>query len=226
MVYVFLAIALLLVAVLLTRLRVRLLLSPERKILFVGLGRSGPEVDFIARVICIKLFGLKVRQIEMQKSSKVEAEVSSESGHWRPTKLETVKPSEAPRPKRHRSWKLLLEILASSTRALWQYVAGLVKGVIVEEAEGELALGFDSPDVTGRVYGYYMALAGMVPLLTRRFALNPDFSGKGVAGRARVSLAVPMYVIVYRTVILLAKLPIRKIIKYSRGEKKGESHGE
>jgi hypothetical protein len=224
MFYFTLIIALLLTAFLLTRLRLRVLLTPERKFLFVGLGRTGPEFDFVDRVIRVKLFGLKIRQIPMPKSRKQATE--EEAKPIQATRLETAQTPKAPEVKRRRSFRLLLGILSESTIALWQYAVSLLKGIIVEEAEGELSLGFASPDVTGRVYGYYMALAGIAPVLAGRFVWTPNFSGESVTGRLKVSIALPMYVLIFRTVVLIARLPIRKIVKYSRGVTKGERHGE
>jgi hypothetical protein len=228
MMYILLVVVLLIAMFLRARLRIRLHLSPERKLLFVGLGRTGPEFDFVDRVIRIKLFGLKIRQVTMRK-----AEREAENGL--PEQVDTSSPSvepaarkksDVPKVKRHRPFSLLLQIISESGRALWNFVVAIFKGVIVEEAEGELTFGFDSPDTTGKLFGYYHAVAFAMPGLTKRLNIIPDFSGKVATGRAKVTLALPMWVLAYRIGRLITQVPIRKIIRYSRGETKGARHGE
>jgi hypothetical protein len=228
MMYFLLAVVLFIAMFLMVRLRVRLHLSPERKLLFVGLGRTGPEFDFVDRVIRIKLFGLKIGQITMRKAEQDTEEGLAEQADTlaRPAEPATEKKSGVSKPKRHRPFSLLLQIVSESGRAIWNFVVAIFKGVIVEEAEGELTLGFDSPDTTGKMFGYYHAVAFAMPGLTNRLNIMPDFSGKVATGRAKVTLALPMWVLVYRTGRLITQVPIRKIIRYSRGETKGARHGE
>ncbi len=216
--YLLIILALLMAAFMLTRLRLRFQLSPERRLLFVGFGRTGPEFDFVNRVVTIRLFGVTVKKSAMQRKPKTVTAL--------PKHAETGEDQErATKPKRRRG-PFPLGILTESVGALWRFVIGIIKGIIVEEAQGELALGFASPDVTGKVYGYYNAVAWMAPALTERFTWSPVFSGKTFGGTARVTVALPMYVVVYRTILLVTRLPIRKIITYWRSKPKGERHGQ
>ena len=57
MIYLLSAVLVLFVAFLLTRVRIRLEIAPERRILFVGLGRTGPE----ARAEMMKRFGEAIK---------------------------------------------------------------------------------------------------------------------------------------------------------------------
>lgn len=218
MLYFLLILGLLVAAFLLTRLRLRFQLAPERRILFVGFGRSGPEFDFVNRTVTVRLFGLTVKKAPMKTESATVAET--------PKEVEAKPDSPRPaKPKKHRG-RFPFTIVTESVGALWRYLVGILKGIIVEEAEGELALGFESPDVTGKIYGYYHAVVWMAPALTERFTWSPVFSGKTVNGRARITLALPMYVVVFKTIVLITQLPIRKIIRYWRSEPKGERHGQ
>ena len=63
MLYVLFIIAVLIAVVLSLRIRFRVQLSSERQLLFVGLGRSGPEWDFATRAGAIKIFGLKIKTL-------------------------------------------------------------------------------------------------------------------------------------------------------------------
>jgi hypothetical protein len=211
----------LLVATLLLRLRVGCHLSPEKKVAFVRLGRSGSEYDLGRKVMVIRLFGMKVREIGFEAKAKA---VKGQVVESEPTESATP---EAVKPKKEvsRPFSLLLEILNESGQVIWKFVVAVFRAVVVEEAEGELAFGFESPDVTGRVFGYYHAIAWVAPSVTGRVNVVPVFSGKTFSGRARVTIALPLYVLVYRVGRLVVQMPIRKIIRYARGIQKGANHG-
>jgi hypothetical protein len=215
----------LIVITLLLRIRVGCDLGPEKKLVFARIGRTGSEFDFTTKRMIIRLFGMRMKEVVMSGDRKTEpAETPAEpeaDGETAP-----ARPKSKPKEKRVRPFSLLMEIVSESSKALWHFVVAILKGVIVEEAMGELSIGFDSPDVTGKAFGYYHAVAWAAPSLANRVSITPVFTEKVMTGKARVTLALPVYVLVYRTGNLLVQMPIRKIIRYSRGIQKGANHGK
>jgi hypothetical protein len=219
------SILILVVAILLLRIRVGCDLGPEKKLVFARIGRTGSEFDFTTKRMVIRLFGMRIKEVVMfggKKAGRVEtpAEPVPEADTIQ------AEPKSMPKVKRVRPFSLLLEIVSESSKALWRFVVAILKGVIVEEAQGELSIGFDSPDVTGKAFGYYHAIAWAAPTLANRISITPVFTEKIVTGKARVTLALPVYVLVYRLGKLFVQMPIRKIIRYSRGIQKGANHGK
>jgi hypothetical protein len=213
MIYLLAAIFILGVTVLLLRVRLRLELSPERRILFVGLGRTGPEFDFIKREGVLKLFGLRLKRFSLEKSLPAEHRIQT------PSTPESETPPSA--PPRHRSWRLLLKIIPQFLSAFWQFAVGILKATIVEQAEAEIEAGFDTPDVTGQVFGFYQAALATVPTLFTRISFMPNWTGRSFSGSARLSLAWPVYRLLWQTILLIWRLPKREIWKLVIGEKKG-----
>lgn len=211
MLYVILIIGLLLVAITLLRIRVRFELSRDERLLFVGLGRSGHEQDFVARVGWIKLFGMRVKTLRPEE--KKEPTVKSAKKKKKPEKKKT---------ERQRSIKDGLAMVPGVFRALNNYLWSLIRSVRVEELDGEIEAGFDSPDTTGQAYGYYQAALATVPSVAGRLRFTPDWSGPSFNGSARVALAIPLYKIILRTIVLIFKLPLRKLVKLAIGRKKGD----
>ncbi|MCP4684479.1 MAG: hypothetical protein GY867_03425 [bacterium] len=101
----------------------------------------------------------------------------------------------------------------------------LLRASIIEQAEGEIEGGFDSPDLTGQAYGFYSAAMGAAPALAGRFRYVPDWTGASFSGAARLTVALPMYRLAARTTVLIWRLPIRKIVKLAIGEKGGVQDG-
>jgi hypothetical protein len=213
MIYFLAAIFILGVAVMLLRVRLRLELSPERRILFVGLGRTGPEFDFIKREGVLKLFGLRLSRFNLEK---------------RPPVPQPKKPAPYPRDessvspsRRRRSVKLVLQTVSQSLSAFWKYAVGIMKATIIEQAEAEIEIGFDTPDVTGQVFGYYQAALAVAPGLFSRVLFVPNWTNRTFSGSARLSLAWPVYRLLWQTTLLVWRLPKRNIYRLAIGERKG-----
>ena len=212
MIYVLFALICLVAAILLIRVRFRLELSPERKFLFVGLGRSGPEFDFARHEGVIRLFGMRLKRFRLERSktaprqtetSAVEAEIKAASS------------------RRRRSLGSIIAIVPESLSACWRLAVGVLKSTIVEQAEAEIEFGFDTPDVTGQAFGYYHAVAAMAPSLFGRVSLVPNWTGRSFSGSARVSIAWPVYRLIWLMTLFMWRLPIRKIIRLAIGVKEG-----
>jgi len=216
MIYILAAIFFLIIAASLVRVRLRLEISPERRILFVGLGRSGSEIDFVKREGVLKLFGLRLKQFKLDdahKSQRTARPTSAKSGE---------SPSISPKPSsRRRSLRSILEFVPPSANAFWKCGLGLFKSTIVEEAEADIEAGFDTPDVTGQAFGYYQAALAAAPGLFGRVSFTPNWTGRTFSGSARLSLAWPVYRLLWQTTLLLWRLPKRKIYRLAIGEKKG-----
>ncbi|MEW6050237.1 MAG: hypothetical protein AB1644_04145 [Candidatus Zixiibacteriota bacterium] len=210
--YVVFTFVALIVAFLLVRLRVRLEFSGERRALFVGLGRSGPEIDFAAKVGRVRLFGLNIESFSLRKSAATSVQ---------PIRLGSAKPSGA--KKRDSRRRLMfdfewLDVLPATLTAVWRFLVGIFKAAIIEECEAKVQGGFPTPDLTGQAYGYYCAFVGAFPAVTERVTYTPDWSGASFNGSVRLSVALPVYALVYRTIVLLIQLPVRKIYRITRGK--------
>jgi hypothetical protein len=208
--YIILAIALVLAALMLLRFRIRLLLSQGHALLFIGLGHSGREFDFLSGEGSVRLLGLKVRILPTEKKPKADRK---------------PKPDRRPKEKkspRYRSPVDILKVLPATSRALGNYLLALAKSLILEEATGEIRAGFDRPDLTGRTYGFYQAVQAATPALVGRFRFVPDWDGPSLSGSARLSVAIPLYRVFLKTISLLFKLPLRDLIKLAIGKKKGD----
>ena len=211
----------LILCVLMLRLRLRIELSSARRLLFFGIGRSGAEVDFVEHVTRVKLFGLTARTVRDQEKTS-ESESSSE--HIRPTRLDRSRQHErVPSTRRITRSRVSdwLEIGSRIFRAGRKYVADLIRSVKVEKAEAQIKAGFDSPHLTGQAFGYYQALIGALPSLAPRLQFDPDWMGPSLTGSARLSLAIPLYALLGRTLVLVCRLPLLSIIRMRRNKRKG-----
>jgi hypothetical protein len=206
----------LLTAFLLLRLRVRVDLSRNRRLMFVGLGRSGPEMDFAHGTGLIRLFGVRIGSFSLKSKKKAEAAVES-------VPLETGAKRSEKKPARQRSVRDFVSMSPKVVSAVWRFLAEVVKAAAVEQCEGELRAGFEQPHLTGQAFGYYHALVGAVPAIGR-FQFVPDWTGASFSAELRFAVAVPMYAIAYRTIILMFQLPIRRLIRFARGKKKGAGY--
>lgn len=212
MIYVLIAIVLV-AALLLVRVRFRLEIAPEKRLLFVGLGRSGPEFDFVRREAVIRLSGLKIKRIQLGAKTGNYPEDTAPS-----TPVSKKKPSSA---KRAFSISSLFKILPQCLHAFGRYAIGLLKAAIVEEARGEIEAGFETPDITGQVFGYYQAALASAPGLMGRIRYNPVWTGPSFSGSACVVVAWPVYRLVWQTALLMFRLPLIKIINLAIGKKEG-----
>ena len=212
MIYALFIILAVLVCLLFLRVRVRLVVKGRsRRLLFVGLGQSGADLDFIGKRGTLKVAGLGIKRFEIGKEA--------------PDKPKK-KPKEKPARKRHRSVIDIIKAVPQSARALGAFGLGLLKSVVVEEAEGRIEAGFDQPDLTGITFGYYQAALATAPSLVGRVQYLPDWTGASFSGSMRVAVAIPLYKIGWRTIILLWQLPLRKLWKVAIGTKRGDQDGQ
>ena len=217
--YILIAIVLIIAAVLMLRLRVRARLDSDHRLLFVGLGRSGPELDFVKHEGVVKIFGVTIKHFKLGEEEKEEEAEREKAAETKEAKKARKKPG---RIRRFGSRRELIDFARVVLKATWKYIVGTVKSLIVEQLEGEIEGGFDSPHLTGEAYGYYQAIMGAVPALAGRFSYIPDWNGPSLTGSLRVSVALPLYRFVYQTLRYWLRLPLRKIIKLAIGKKKGE----
>jgi len=214
--YLILIIIVLIGSVLLLNLRVRLEVDDTRRLVFIGLGRSGLEFDFAGKISHLKIYGFRIKsfkQVKKEKEAAVEKEKTEKE------KVEKKPPRKVPR---QRSPRDMIKILPQCSRPLFKYFIDIVKSLAIEELKGEIEGGFDSPDLTGRAFGYYQAMLGAVPALAGHFRYYPVWTGAALSGSLRLAAVLPLYKMLYRTLILTFRLPLRKIIKVAIGTKKGE----
>jgi hypothetical protein len=217
MIYVLLAIIVIVIAVLLLRLRLRLRLDKDHRLLFMGLGRSGPELDFARGQGVLKLFGFRVKTFPIEKfeGTKVAKNISSKAQRARRHTLRRSSTLEEGKT-------LIRDILKAS----WRYTVDMFKASIIEQFDGRIEAGFESPDTTGLAFGYYQAFIGAVPAVAGRFIYVPVWTGRSFTGAFRFSIALPLYRLIYHTIRYWFRLPIRKMMKLSIGKKKGEQDVE
>ena len=218
MLYLLLILLVLFIALLLLNIRVRFQLSDGRKLLFVGLGRSGPEFDFAGKAGSIMLFGMKVKSFEIDRVKKKKPKEAEEKAR----KVKVAKPPKPPKRSRV-SLGDIYRVGPKCIGPLWAYIVSLLKAVVVEELEGQVEGGFDSPHLTGAVFGYYQAALAAVPGVVGRVQFIPDWIGPSFNGAARVSVAIPVYKLLLRTIVLTYRLPLRDLLKLAIGKKKGVS---
>lgn len=222
--YILVIILVLFVGFLLLRLRFRLELSDTRRLLFFGIGRSGAEIDFIDDVTRIKLMGLTVTTLNAPSN---ESKPNDSESAIRAVKLGKEKLPDSKRPKGKSTRANALEWLKIGLNvfhALRQYVVELYRSIRVEIACAEIRAGFESPDMTGQTFGYYHALIGAIPSLAPRLQFYPDWMGQSFSGSARLSIAIPMYALFGRTLVFLYRLPLLKIMRMARNQRKGAAY--
>lgn len=218
MLYLLLILLVLFIALLLLNIRVRFQFSDGRKLLFVGLGRSGPEFDLADKAGSIKMFGIKVKSFEIDREKKKKRKETKE-------KKRKEKIAKPPKPSKRSRMSLgdFYRVGPKCLGPLWAYIVGLLKAVVVEELEGQVEGGFDSPHLTGAFFGYYQAALAAVPGVVGRVQFIPDWIGPSFSGAARVSVAIPVYKLLLRTIVLTYRLPLRDLFKLAIGKKKGVS---
>ena len=222
MIYALIIIVVLLAAILLLRIRVRFQFDSDRKLLFAGIGRTGPLIDFSEKITHFKLCGFTIKSSreKPEKPEKIKAEPDTEIKK----KTEKKKPKKK-KPKRERPLRDILSVAPAVVKAVIAYLMGLIRSIIVEELQGEIQGGFNSPDTTGVIFGYYQAAMAVAPGTVSRIAFTPDWSGTSLSGSVRGSVALPLYRLVGRTLKLLWSLPLRELIKLAIGRKKGGQDG-
>ncbi len=198
-------------AILILRCRVKLHLSDKQMSLFVGLGRTGPEFDLREETSILKLFGHRIKRFEFERH---EEEAPDEG------KRKTKR-----RRRRARLAMSVNELMATGgrvLRALWRSQRSLLRRIDIEELNGELVGGFDSPDRTGIAFGCYQAAISAVPRqYSERFSFVPYWQGAYFKGNLNASIAIPLYKVVYELLALLLRLPLRKLVTLTIGKEKG-----
>lgn len=210
MVYLLIAILALAAILLLIRLRLRVEFSEERKLLFVGLGNSGSEFDFRKRQGELRLFGVRIKRFAFGKGKRLKAAREAISKAVGSKEAEEPTRLSADKRTKFQTWR---PILPQCIKASGRYLLALLKATIVEQAEGEIEAGFESPAYTGQAFGYYQAALAAAPTLLGRVQYIPDWSGKSFSGTVRCTVAWPVYSVVWQTTLLLLRLPVMKIFK-------------
>jgi hypothetical protein len=207
MLYTLLILVTLAVGVMMLHLRLRLEYSDARRLLFVGLGRSGPEIDFVDRIVRIRLCGITLTSIAITGRQKPPT----------PAKKERV---AGPRRSKMNigGW---IAVLPQTAGALRRYFVSLLRATVIEQAEGEIRGGFETPDLTGQVFGYYQAALAAVPSEAGRIRYTPDWTGESWSVALRFSASMPLYRLAWSTLVLLWHLPITKIVRLVRNNRKG-----
>lgn len=228
------AVGLLLLGLLLLRVRIRLQVEKDRRVLFFGLGRSGSELDFLSDEIRIKLAGLtiKVMSSEAVKPASTPAGAPKTRAPrafrlrtklWRKSKREFTRLRDGVLAASGGTVTELAKATRTVIKAVFLFIVDIVRDSRLEEFQARVEGGFDSPDLTGQAYGYYCALAGALPTSAGRVQFVPDWTGASLSGSARVSIAIPLYLLIYRTVRFLLRLPIKTIIRMARLKNEGGS---
>jgi len=205
------------VVVSLLRLRLKAEISSGERLVAVLVGRSGAVWNFMTGTGEIRLFGWRLKRFP------ISAEAPSEAGREREA---TERKPAGEKKVRRRSLRDGLQLLPSVGRALWRYGLGLLQAVTVERLEADIEGGFEEPHLTGQAYGFYQAAYGVAPAVVSRVRYRPDWSGASFAGSAGIAVAIPLYRLMYRTLVLLWELPLRKILKLAIGTKEGVQDGQ
>jgi hypothetical protein len=187
----------------------RLVWDDTRRVLFVGCGRSGWHFDYIQGKRRFALWGVVLRVADIRRDTAISAG--------------PIKPKAEADLKTETSISVIemLGFFGKSRKALWNYIKRLFGSLIIEEFDAEIHAGFEQPDATGAVYGYYQAAMAALPLQWRRIRYLPDWTGESFRVRGRVSVAMPVYRFVGSTIRLLLSLPVKDIIRIAIRKKQG-----
>lgn len=226
--YILILIIALLTLSLLLRLRVQLILDDRRRLVFMGLGRSGSEIDFKSRRGTIRVAGIAVRGFSLDKKDEEDARKAC-----RRIDRPRASVGERLRKGRARVWGEI----KTYARIWWKDVRGrgdmigravvlfgieLVRDVVLEQFEADIEAGFDEPHLTGQIFGYYQAAAAALPGVAGRIHFVPVWTGASFRGAVRLSVALPLYALVWRTLRLMWRLPITRLILAAIHKKKGD----
>jgi len=198
----FLFIILILGLITLLHVRIRISIHSDLKTLFIGRGRTGILINLTDNTRSILIAGRTIETSTITKEKK-------------PKK----------KPARTRPFGQILEILPDSFRAVTEYIYSLIKSVVLEEFEVEIKAGFPEPHLTGMAFGYYQASIAAVPFIGEHFKFVPNWNGGSISGTVRTTASIPLYKIIYRTIVLVFQLPLRKLVKLAIGRKVGYQDG-
>jgi len=203
--YLFIFIFIFVISILLIHLRIKFKFGTGDKLLFIGLGQSGPELDFETKKARIKLFGVKLITINFSKG-KPETDKKSEK-------------SKPGKPSRQRSLKEIIRVIPSVSKSLLFYSGSMLRAVIIEEITADLEIGFESPDITGRMFGYYQAVSAALPQAVGIISVTPNWNEACFKGNVKGIVSIPVYRIVFSTIALIFNLPLKDILKLAIGKK-------
>ena len=194
----------------LIRLRVKLDLYPNVKTIFAGLGRTGIRIDISGGTQSIIFAGRTVKSISVEKVFKNSVE-------------RIAKISNIIRPGRQRSFKNVLVIVPATLKALANYAYSILKSAAIEEFDGQINAGFGPPHITGAAFGFYQATLAGIPAIAGRFKYIPDWNGLSFQGQLRISVSIPLYRLLFKTMVMLWQLPLRELLKLAIGTKKAQT---
>jgi len=220
MMYAFFTLLVLIVGLLVLHLRLRAIWSDDDRRITVSLGRrTGVTADLATERLIFTVFGWSIHSKPLQAEDKP----SPKTGKRPKTTKKSVK-------RRHR--RPLRETLAELRQLapkilspLWAYARGLVRVLVIEELDGRVEAGFDSPDRTGAAFGYYQAALGAMPGVVGRLEFVPVWTGPSFAASGRVAVSIPLYRLAWRTIVLLWQLPSKKLFKLAIQKEKGAQDG-
>ncbi len=200
----------LLVLATLIRLRLKLDLYPNVKTLFAGLGRTGIRFDITGGTQSIIFAGRTVKSFSVETFLRTSVE-------------KIAKISKIVRPGRQRSFKTIIAVVAATIKALTNYTYSILKSAAIEEFYGQINAGFGPPHITGAAFGFYQATLAGIPAISRRFQYIPDWNGLSFQGQLRISVSIPLYRLLFKTMVMLWQLPLRELLKLAIGTKKAPS---
>lgn len=71
----------------------------------------------------------------------------------------------------------------------------ILRHILPKKVSGELSMGFESPDITGKVYSIYSLIDGY---LNTDLIVTPDFDNEVFCGKMKIyGIIIPIYVILY-----------------------------
>lgn len=212
-------ILLILIGVLALSVRLRLIYEKSHRLVGLTLGRrTGLEVNFLTHYAILRLAGIPLRHIDL----KAEEEEAPPEEEVRP-EPEPEKPDRGRRAAaRKRKIATARELAPQILRALWNYLKGLYRATSIEEFGAHIEAGLSSPDRTGQIYGCYQAILGAGPAALARVQFVPVWVGPAFQASGRLVLAIPLYRLVWRTIVLIWQLPIKRIIKLVIARRKGD----
>lgn len=200
----------LLLLLLLLRVRLRVIYSPDLRTAGLTLGRrTGFEADFLSFRGTVRVAGIPVYRMDLHRKSRAAEEETTREGTEKVTIEAAGKPT---RPLGERV-AVVRENLPQAWRAAKDYLRSLYRATRVEELSARIEAGFSSPDETGKALGYYNAALGTAPKLVSHVQFVPVWLGPSFAGSGRLTLAIPLYRLLWSTIVLLWRFPSRKLIK-------------
>ncbi len=210
--YVFGILGALLLGLLVLRVRLRIIYTSDIRLAALTLGR---RTGFFADLVCfrgtVRVAGIPVYGMDLRKEQEEAPSARQET----PPEAEAPTQPQPKRPLRERVAALRV-ILPQAWRAFWNYLRSLYRATRIEELSARIEAGFASPDQTGSALGYYYAALGTAPAIVSRVQFVPVWMGPSFEASGRMTLAIPLYRLLWHTIVLLWQFPARKLIKVLR----------